>query len=113
MTNFAPPSCGGTFLRKNLFNNAGFDAMFKRSEKLLVFQGIAQHWKFFDVKRNIVSEICKETPNDIFAEFCRSCPVKNISNNRLNPGEFQIDGISAKYTAESTKKYISTRQIKF
>ena len=71
-------------------------------KKLLVSQDIAQHWKFFGVKRNIVSEISKEKPNDNFATFCGSCPVKNISDNRLNPGEFQIDG-----------KHISTRQIKF
>ena len=76
--------------------------MFKRSEKTFSVSRYCPTLEIFDVKRNIVSEISKEKPNDNFATFCGSCPVKNISDNRLNPGEFQIDG-----------KHISTRQIKF
>ena len=67
------------------------------------------HWKFFDVKRNIVSVIGKEMLNDIFVEICGNSQIKNITDNRLNPDELQVDYISAKFTAESTKKYISTR----
>lgn len=35
--------------------------------------------------------------------------IKNITN-RLNFDEFQIDGISTKFSAESTKKYIPVRK---
>ena len=62
--------------------------------------------EIFIVKRNIFSEISKVLLNDIFAEFDRSSPIKNIITERLNLGESQVDDISAKLAAESTKKCI-------
>ena len=67
------------------------------------------HWIFFAVKRNIVSEISKEILDDIFAEFDGSSVIKNITDTSLNLGELQIDDVSSKFTAESTKKYIAIR----
>ena len=39
----------------------------------------------------------------LFAECDRSSPIKNFTN-RLNLCELQIDDISARFTAETTKK---------
>ena len=41
----------------------------------------------------------------LFAECDRRNPIKNFTD-RLNLRELQVDNISAKFTAESTKKYI-------
>ena len=47
--------------------------------------------------------------DDIFAEFDGSSVIKNITDTSSNLGELQIDDISSKFTAESTKKYIAIR----
>ena len=60
------------------------------------------------MQRSTISEISEELLNDILAEFDRSSSIKNITD-RLNLGELQVDNISAKFTAESTKKYIPIR----
>ena len=44
----------------------------------------------------------------VFAEYDRSNPIKNFTD-RLNLRELQVDDISAKFTAESTKKFIPIR----
>ena len=44
----------------------------------------------------------------LFAECDRSSPVKNITD-RLNLRELKVDDIRAKFTAESSKKYIPFR----
>ena len=74
--------------------------------KLSVSLDIAQHnaLKIFAVKRNIFSEISKILLNDIFAEFDGSSPIENIITDSLNLSELEVDDISAKITAESTKK---------
>ena len=74
--------------------------------KVLVSQDIGQHnaLEIFTVKRSIISEISKELLNYIFAEFDKSSSIKNVTD-RLNLDELQVDGISAKFTAERTKKY--------
>ena len=64
------------------------------------------HWRFFAAKRHIVSDINKETLNDTFAELIQ---IKNITDNRLNLVDLQLDDISAEFTTESIKKYISIR----
>ena len=82
--------------------------------KLLVPSDIGQHnaLEFFAVNRNIVSEISREILNDIFAEFDGSRPIMNVTN-KLNLGGLQIDEMSAIFTAESTKKCIPIRYIRF
>ena len=40
----------------------------------------------------------------LFAECDRSIPISNFTD-RLNLCELQVDDISAKFTAESTKKF--------
>ena len=44
----------------------------------------------------------------LIAECDRSSPIKNFTD-RLNLYELQVDDISAKFTAESTKKCIPVR----
>ena len=44
----------------------------------------------------------------LFAKCDRSSPIKNFTD-RLNLCEVEVDNISAKLTAESTKKYIPVR----
>ena len=44
----------------------------------------------------------------LFEECDRSNPIKNFTD-RLNLRELQVDDISTKFTAESTKKYIPVR----
>ena len=44
----------------------------------------------------------------VFAEYDRSNPIKNFTD-RLNLRELQVEDISAKFTAESTKKFIPIR----
>ena len=44
----------------------------------------------------------------LFAECDRSSPIKNFTE-KLNLRELQVDDISAKFTAKSTKKYIPFR----
>lgn len=44
--------------------------------------------------------------------LCRSSPIKSFID-RLNLGELQGDNISGKCTADSTKKNIPIRLIKF
>ena len=44
----------------------------------------------------------------LFAECDRSSSIKNFTD-RLNLCELQVDDMSAKFTAESTKKYIPFR----
>ena len=46
--------------------------------------------------------------NAVFAECDRSSPIKKLTE-RLNLRELQVDDISAKFNAESTKKYIPVR----
>ena len=58
----------------------------------------------FAVKLNFVSEISKVLLNDIFAELDGSSGIKNIITGRLSLGGLQVDDISTKITAESTKK---------
>ena len=41
----------------------------------------------------------------LFAECDRSSPIKNFTN-RLNLCELQVDDISARFTAETTKKWV-------
>ena len=55
------------------------------------------------VKWNVVSEISKVLLNIIVAELDGSGGIKNIITDRLNLGGLQVDDISAKITAESTK----------
>ena len=44
----------------------------------------------------------------VFAEYDRSNPIKNFTD-RLSLRELQVEDISAKFTAESTKKFIPIR----
>ena len=44
----------------------------------------------------------------LFAECDRSSPIKNFTD-RLNLCDLHVDDISAKFTAESTNKYIPSR----
>ena len=44
----------------------------------------------------------------LFVERDRNSPIKNFTD-RLNFRELQVDDISAKFTAESTNKYIPVR----
>ena len=44
----------------------------------------------------------------LFAECDRSSPIKNFTD-KLNHRELQVDNLSAKCTAESTKKYMPVR----
>ena len=44
----------------------------------------------------------------LFVECDRSSPIQNFTD-RLNLRELQVNDISAKFTAESTKKYIPFR----
>ena len=63
--------------------------------------------EIFAVKWNVVSDISKVLLNDIFAELDGSRGIKNIITglvNLLNLGGLQVDDISTKITAESTKK---------
>ena len=78
--------------------------------KPVVFQGIGQHnaLVIFTVKTSNISEISQKLLNYIFAESYRSSPIKNFTD-RLNLGELQVDDMSAKFTAESAKKYIQVR----
>ena len=62
----------------------------------------------FAVKTSTISEINTELLNDIFTEFDRSSPIKNITD-KLNLAEVEVDNISAKFTAENKKKYIPIR----
>ena len=55
-------------------------------------------------KKNVVLEISKVLPNDIFAELDERSGIKNIITDRLNLDGLQVDDISTKITAESTKK---------
>ena len=55
------------------------------------------------VRWNVVSEISKLLLNNIVAELDGSGGIKNIITDRLNLGGLQVDDISAKITAESTK----------
>ena len=57
----------------------------------------------FAAKSSTTSENTKELLDDIFAECDRSSLIKNFTD-RLNFGEMQVDDISTKSTAESTKK---------
>ena len=78
--------------------------------KLLV--SLSQHnvLEIFVVKRNIVSEISKESLKDIFAEIDGSSRIKNAISDRLILVNFAIGSyISAKIAAESTNKYIPIR----
>ena len=52
----------------------------------------------FAVKASTISEINTELLNDIFTEFDRSSPIKNITD-KLNLVEVEVDNISAKFTA--------------
>ena len=44
-------------------------------------------------------------------ELDGSSGIKNIFTDRLNLGGLQVDKISPKITAESTKEYIATNQV--
>ena len=56
------------------------------------------------VKWNVVSDISKVLLNDIAAELDECSKTVNIITDRLNLDELQVDGISEKIMAESTKK---------
>ena len=56
------------------------------------------------VKWNVVSDISKILLNDIAAELDECSKTVNIITDRLNLDELQVDGISEKIMAESTKK---------
>ena len=88
--------------------------LLSKVSKLLVPSDIGQHnaLEFLAVNRNIISEISREILNDIFAESDGSRPIKNITN-RFNLGGLQIDEMSAIFTAESSKKCIPIRYIRF
>ena len=60
------------------------------------------------LKRNTLSEISEKLLKDIFAEFDGSSPIDNISY-KLNLGKLQVDAVSAKFTAGSTKGHIPIR----
>ena len=79
--------------------------------KLLLSLDICQHnaLEIFAIKNNNFSEIRKVLLNDIFAEFNGNSRIKNIITDRLTLGELYVDDISAKITAESTKKCIPVR----
>ena len=62
----------------------------------------------FALKRKTLSEISGKLLKDIFSEFDGSCPIGNISY-KLSLGELQVDDISATFTEESTKEYITVR----
>ena len=62
----------------------------------------------FALKRKALSEISGKLLKDIFSEFDGSCPIDNISY-KLSLGELQVDDISATFTEESTKEYITVR----
>ena len=81
------------------------DATCEQTEKTFSFSGPHKALVIFSIKRSTISEISKKLLKDIFAECDRSSSIKNFTD-RLNLGELQVDGISAKFTAESTKKYI-------
>ena len=89
-------------------NLQGLTPRVSEVRKLLVPLGIGQHnaIEIFAVKWNVVSEISKVLPNNIFAEFDGSSGIKNIITYRLNLVGAQVDKISAKIMAEDTKKYI-------
>ena len=59
------------------------------------------------LKRNTLSEISEKLLKDIFAEFDGSSPI-DISY-KLNLGKLQVDAVSAKFTAGSTKGHIPIR----
>ena len=44
----------------------------------------------------------------LFTKCDKSSPIKNFTD-KLNIRELQVDDISAKFTVESTKKYIPVR----
>ena len=83
------------------------DMMLRVSKLRKILVSLDQHKALviFSIKRSTISEISKKLLKDIFAECDRSSSIKNLTD-RLNLGELQVDGISAKFTAESTKKYI-------
>ena len=60
----------------------------------------------FVVKKSTISKIIKKLLHDIFAEYNRTNPFKSFTV-KFNLGELPVNGISAKFTAESTKKYIT------
>ena len=45
----------------------------------------------------------------LLAECDRGSPIKNFTERLNNLRELQVDDISVKFTAESTKKYIPFR----
>ena len=119
VTNFAPYACGGKLFKENSWGKTfltipDFSLLVSKVSKLLVPQDIGQHnaLEFFAINRNTVSEISREILNYIFADFDGSRPIKNITN-RLHLGGLQIDEMSAVFTAESTKKCIPIRYIRF
>ena len=66
--------------------------------KLLVSLNIGQHdaLETFSVKRSTISEITIGLLDDIFKEFDRSSPIKNITD-MLNRVELKVDDISATF----------------
>ena len=77
--------------------------------KLLVSLDIGQNISLetFALKRSALSKI-SEKLLDIFAEFDGSSPIDTVSY-KLNLGELQVDDMSAKFTAGSTKGNISIK----
>ena len=72
------------------------------------------HWKFFTVKRNIVSEVSKELLTHNFAEFHRSSGIKNITARLNIDAELQLDDryiikIYGNIYQSGSKQYIPIR----
>ena len=77
-----------------------YDTTFEGTEKNFSFfrNWVNNGLENFAVKTSTISEINTELLNDIFTEFDRSSPIKNITD-KLNLVEVEVDNISAKFTA--------------
>ena len=86
----------GKFFGKN--NQQGLTPLVNKVDKLLVSLDIGQHnaMEIFAVKWNVVSETSKVLLNGIFTELDGSSEIEDVITDRLNPGELQVDDISAK-----------------
>ena len=74
---------------------------------------IGQHnaMEIFAVKWNVVSETSKVLLNGIFTELDGSSEIEDVITDRLNPGELQVDDISAKIRYGRKYKEIYTNQV--
>ena len=101
----------GKFFRKN--NQQGLTPLVNKVDKLLVSLDIGQHnaMEIFAVKWNVVSETSKVLLNGIFTELDGSSEIEDVITDRLNPGELQVDDISAKIRYGRKYKEIYTNQV--